>query len=148
MQGFWEPLGELMAEGRWQGRGFWKHVDGFIALGPIPGCRGAASCRPPRSWHLGRRSGRVPALPYPLPRLVQCIADHGHQAIHGRVASVQDGAEEIARNCAPRPGSGTRALTPRRMIGAVRGSISFILKLLHDVILIKRRIVRNWIAVI
>src|SRR5207237_273466 len=28
-----------------------KTVDGFIAFRPIPGCRGAASCRPPRSWH-------------------------------------------------------------------------------------------------
>src|SRR5208337_2005566 len=36
----------------------------FIDVWPIPGCRGAASCRPPRSW--SRRSGRVPALPYPL----------------------------------------------------------------------------------
>src|SRR5271165_2783163 len=60
-----------------------RTVNGFIAFGPIPGCRGAASCRPPRSWPLGRRSGRVPALPYPPPRLLQCIGDHGHRAMPG-----------------------------------------------------------------
>ena len=39
----------------------------------------AASCRPLRSWPLGRRSGRVPALPYPPPRWPQCIAPpRGH----------------------------------------------------------------------
>jgi hypothetical protein len=37
-------------------------------------CGGAASRRPLRSWRLGRRSGRVPALPYPPPRWPQCIA--------------------------------------------------------------------------
>jgi hypothetical protein len=57
-----------------------QHVNGFIALRPIPGCRGAASCRPPRSWPLGRRSGRVPALPYPPPRWPQCIARRFGQA--------------------------------------------------------------------
>ena len=49
-----------------------KTVNGFIAFGPIPVGRGAASCRPRRSWPLGRRSGRVAALPYPPPRLAQC----------------------------------------------------------------------------
>ena len=29
------------------------------------------------------RSGRVPALPYPPPRLVQCTADQVQRAIHG-----------------------------------------------------------------
>ena len=87
--------------GGWHGEGgevvaVGETVDGFIALGPIPGCRGAASCRPPRSWPLGRRSGRVPALPYPPPRLLQCIRDHGHLAIPGWVARSQDGAEGFA----------------------------------------------------
>jgi hypothetical protein len=49
-----------------------KTVNGFIALGPIPGCRGAASCRPLRSGHPGRLSGHVPALPDPPPRLLEC----------------------------------------------------------------------------
>jgi len=35
---------------------------------------GAASCRPLRSWPLSRRSGRVPALPYPPPRSPQCTS--------------------------------------------------------------------------
>src|SRR5512142_1333183 len=60
-----------------------KTVNGFIAFGPIPVGRGAASCRPPRSWPLGRRSGRVPALPYPPPRLLQCIGDDGQRAMPG-----------------------------------------------------------------
>src|SRR3954470_4967205 len=96
-------------------------VDGFIAFGPIPVGRGAASCRPPRSWHPGRRSGRVPALPYPPPGLLQCIRDRGHLAIQGRVACVRDVAEGFAWDCAPGPGGCARALTPRRIVGAVRG---------------------------
>ena len=55
-------------------------MNGFIALWPIPEGRGAASCRPLRSWPLGRRSGRVPALPYPPPRYRQCISSHCDQA--------------------------------------------------------------------
>ncbi len=43
-------------------------MNGFIAFGPTPVGRGAASCRPPRSSPLGRRSGRVPALPCPPPK--------------------------------------------------------------------------------
>src|SRR5947209_20162430 len=57
-----------------------KTVDGFIEFGPIPVGRGAASCRPHRSWHLGRRSGRVPALPYPPPRPSQCNSGEGDGA--------------------------------------------------------------------
>ncbi len=44
-----------------------RTVNVFIAYGSIPVSRGLASCRPPRSWPLGRRSGRVPAWPYPPP---------------------------------------------------------------------------------
>jgi hypothetical protein len=40
-----------------------RTAKGYIAFRPIPGCRGTASCRPLRSWRLGRRSGRLPALP-------------------------------------------------------------------------------------
>jgi hypothetical protein len=68
-----------------------KTVNGFIALRPIPGCGAAASCRPPRSWRLSRRSGRVPALPYPPPRLPQSIVDHGRRAIDGSVACSGNG---------------------------------------------------------
>ena len=52
----------------------------FIAFVPIPGCRGAASCRPSRSWHLGRRLGRVPALPYPPPRSPEFTPGQGRGA--------------------------------------------------------------------
>src|ERR1700681_1419375 len=41
---------------------------GFSAFVPIPNEGRAASCRPIRSWPLGRRSGRFPPLPYPPPR--------------------------------------------------------------------------------
>ena len=41
---------------------------------PGPGDR-AASCRP-SGLGPGRRSGRVPALPYPPPRLYQCTSQH------------------------------------------------------------------------
>src|SRR5262245_3754310 len=60
-----------------------KAVNGFIAFGPIPGWRGAASCRPPRSWRLGRRSGRVPAWRYPPPRLLQQTPSHGPRPFTG-----------------------------------------------------------------
>src|SRR5262249_53889459 len=62
-----------------------RTVNEFIVFWPIPGYQGAASGRPPRSWHLGRRSGRVPAWPDPPPKLLQSPPDHGHQAMHGRV---------------------------------------------------------------
>jgi hypothetical protein len=41
---------------------------GFNAFVPHRMEAGAASCRPHSGWPLGRRSGRVPALPYPPPR--------------------------------------------------------------------------------
>jgi hypothetical protein len=71
-----------------------KTVNGFIALRPIPGCGAAASCRPPRSWDLDRRSGRVPALPYPPPRLPQCIVDHDWRTIDAWVTLL--GKERVA----------------------------------------------------
>src|ERR1700687_1185603 len=37
-------------------------------MGANPEWQRAASCRPIRSWPLGRRSGRFPPLPYPPPR--------------------------------------------------------------------------------
>src|SRR5271157_4309389 len=37
-------------------------------------------CRPPRSWSLGRRSGRVPALPYPPPRPREYSSEHVEEA--------------------------------------------------------------------
>ena len=41
----------------------------------------AASCRPLRSWSLGRRSGRVAALPYPPPKpfLIVAPCQHGRK---------------------------------------------------------------------
>ena len=62
---------------------------------------------------LGRRSGRVPALPYPPPRLLQCIRDHGHLAIPGWVARSQDGAEEFAWDRVPGPGGCHKDPRPR-----------------------------------
>ena len=99
----------------------WRTVNGFIALGPIPGCRGAASCRPPRSWHLGRRSGRVPALPYPPPRHQQCIGDHGHRAMPGLGQPLARRGRRPGWNCGPGSGDGSRTLATRRMVDAVCG---------------------------
>jgi hypothetical protein len=136
------------ARGGSSGRGCWKTVDGFIALGPIPGCRGAASCRPPRSWHPGRRSGRVPALPYPPPGLLQCIGDHGHLAIRGSVGRSPDEAAESAGDRAPGSGEGSRTLAEREIVGAVRRSVYCVIDSSFISIFSIRRIVRDGIAVI
>src|SRR6516225_2873252 len=124
-----------------------KTVNGFIAFGPIPGCRGAASCRPPRSWPLGRRSGRVPALPYPPPRLLQCIGDHDHLAIRGWVSRSQGEPAESAWNRAPGSGEGSRTLTERGIVGAVRGPEYCVIYSTFVRIFTIRRIVRDGIAV-
>ena len=126
-----------------------KTVNGFIAFGPIPGCRGAASCRPPRSWPLGRRSGRVPALPDPPPRSLEPTRNHGHPAIPSGIALAQSGATECLGNCGARQRSGTRALTPRKMVGEARcGRMCSIVILTKIYIYIYRRLVRAGIAVI
>ena len=137
-----------IARGGSSGRGCWRTVDGLIALGPIPGCPGAASCRPPRSWHLGRRSGRVPALPYPPPRLLQCIGDHDHLAIRGSVSRSQGEGAGSARDRAPGSGGGSRSLTERGIVGAVRGLVYCVIYSAFDRIFKIRRIVRDGIAVI
>src|SRR5437763_69350 len=123
-------------------------MDGFIAFGPIPGCRGAASCRPPRSWPLGRHSGRVPAWPSPPPRLLQWIRHYGHPAIPGRVARSRDGAEGFAWDRLPGPGGGSRVPAPGRIGAVARGSAYFVIECSHNFVLVIRRIVRERIAVI
>jgi len=116
--------------------------------GQSRGCRGAASCRPPRSWHLGRRSGRVPALPYPPPRLLQCIRDQDHLAIRGSVSRSQGERAGSARDRAPGSGGGSRSLTERRIAGAVRGSAYCVVYSAFERIFKIRRMVRDRIAVI
>jgi hypothetical protein len=126
-----------------------KTVQGFIALRPIPGSRGAASCRPPRSWRLGRRSGRVPAWPAPPPRFLEPTPNHGHPAIPSGIAPAQTGAEECPGNCKAREGSSTRTLTARGMVGEARCErMCSIVMLTTNYIYIYRRIVRDRIAVI
>ena len=39
-----------------------RTVNGFIAFGQSRGAEGRHRCRPPRSWPLGWRSGRVPRV--------------------------------------------------------------------------------------
>ena len=97
-----------------------KTVNGFIAFGPIPGCRGAASCRPPRSWRPGRRSGRVPAWPYPPPGFLQHTPNHGPRPFTVGSPWSKPGAEGCPENGEARQGSSTRTLTPRRMVGEAR----------------------------
>ena len=46
----------------------------------------------------GRRSGRVPALPYPPPRPLQGIGDNDHLAIGGAVSRSQGEAAGSARD--------------------------------------------------
>jgi len=67
----------------------------------------------------GRRSGRVPALPYPPPKLVQCIRDHGYLAIPGWVARSQAGAEEFAWDRVPGPGGCTKIPAHGRIVAVV-----------------------------
>jgi hypothetical protein len=61
-------------------------IDRWVA---IPGCRGAASCRPVRSWPLGRRWGRVPARPDPPPRSAHWTAAEDHRARRDWSGAVQ-----------------------------------------------------------
>ena len=136
-----------IARGGSSGRGCWKTFEGFIALGPIPGCRGAASCRPPRSWPLGRRSGRVPAWPYPPPRLLQCIGGHDHLANQGSVGRSQGDAAGPARDRAAGSGGGSMALTERGS-SAVRGPVYCVICSSSISIFKIRRIVRDGIAII
>jgi len=64
-------------------RCFSKWGKGFLACCPIPGCRGAASCRPPRP----RTRVASPRGPLLCPRPLQGTPDHDDRAIHGRVAA-------------------------------------------------------------
>ena len=123
-------------------------MNGFIAFGPIPEGRRGGIVPPSPVLAPGRRSGRVPALPYPPPRPLECIANHGRQAIQGWVACSQDWAEEFAWDGPPGPGGRPRPFTPGRIVGAVRGSMYGVLDLSYIDIFTKRRIVRGWIAVI
>jgi hypothetical protein len=126
-----------------------KTVNGFIAFGPIPGCPGAASCRPPRSWRLGGRSGRVPAWPDPPPRSLEETRNCGHPAIPSGIALAQSGATECLGNREARQRSGTRTLTPRKIVGGARCErMCSIVILMENYIYIYRRIVRDGIAVI
>ncbi len=59
------------ASAHWHTTRLWMDLSLF---GQSRRCRGAASCRSFRSWPLGRRSGRVPALPYPPPRSFEYTA--------------------------------------------------------------------------
>jgi hypothetical protein len=54
-----------------------KDCKWIYRFGANPGMSRGGIVPPPRSWYLGRRSGRVPALPYPPPRLRQCNPE-GH----------------------------------------------------------------------
>jgi hypothetical protein len=98
-------------------------VNGFIAFGPIPERRGAASCRSLRSWPLGRRSGRVPALPDPPPRPFQCTKGHGRETIHGRATFSQNGVTVFPWICEPRQGWVIRAFALRRIATRCRAHV-------------------------
>ena len=58
---------------------------------------GAASCRPLRSWPLSRRSGRVPALPYPplRSRLILRLNRGGHK-VRPRARRSQPGVPALS----------------------------------------------------
>jgi hypothetical protein len=57
-----------------------KTVNGFIALRPIPERPWGGFLPPSPVLALGRRSGRVPALPYPPPRLSQVTSRHWYRS--------------------------------------------------------------------
>ena len=82
------PWGTAVASGL-RRAGLLRNCQGIYRWVAIPGCRGAASCRPPRFWPLGRRSGRVPALPYPPPRSAHCTAGKDHRASRDWSGAVQ-----------------------------------------------------------
>jgi hypothetical protein len=60
-----------------------KNCEWIYRYGANPGKPGSGIVPLFRSWPLGRRSGRVPALPYPPPRSVQRTASDGRRATHG-----------------------------------------------------------------
>ena len=60
-----------------------KSSEWIYRFGANPGKPGSGIVPLLRSWPLGRRSGRVPALPYPPPRSVQRTASDGGRATRG-----------------------------------------------------------------
>ena len=97
---------------------------------------------------LGRRSGRVPALPDPPPGPLQGIGENDHLAIRGSFSRSQGEAAGSARDRAPGSGGGSTALTERGIIGAVRGSACCVDFSTFNGIIKIRRTVRDGIAVI
>jgi hypothetical protein len=81
-----------------------KTMDGFIASRPIPGCEGGGIVPPPPVLAPGRRSGRVPALPYPPPGLLDCTSGHSRSAIGDSAALDHDGGGEDSGGSASRGG--------------------------------------------
>ena len=60
-----------------------KNCKWIYRFGANPGMPRGGAQPPTPVLAPGLRSGRVPALPYPPPRLLQFTPEHGHSAIHG-----------------------------------------------------------------
>jgi hypothetical protein len=71
-------------------------------LGQSRDAEGRRRAAHPRSWPLGRRSGRVPALRYPPPGYLQRTPDHRRHAIHHWAARSFNGAGEFHWQRQPR----------------------------------------------
>jgi hypothetical protein len=76
------------------------------------------------------------------------MGDHDHLAIQGAVGSSRDEAAESAWDCSPGSGEGSRTLTERGIVGAVRGSAYCVICSAFLRVFKIRRIVRDGIAVL
>jgi hypothetical protein len=79
------------------------------------------AARPGLGTWVGAQVPGAPGLPYPPPRHLQCIGDHGHRAMPGLGQPLARRGEDPTWNRGPGSGDGSRTLATRRMVNAVWG---------------------------
>ena len=95
-------------------------MNGFIAFGPIPEGRGAASCRPLRSWHLFGARVASPRCPILRPGSLQCTPEHYdlcNPLLLGLGTPPGVGRRQFLSRCGPDRFGPTGQLVGRRDVG-------------------------------